>query len=289
MNRRLLSVFFFALVIAGVASLLLYQLLAAQIRNTGRRPASRTKLVVAAHDLQVGSLIKEGDLQQVSYDASAPKGVINVPQQIVGRGVIANIYKGEPFVDQRLAPKGAGAGLAATIPVGMRAVALRVNDVVGLAGFVLPGMHVDVIVSGSGSNYSEGSSGNMMTRTILQNIEVLSAGQHFERKVDNKPEEVQVVNLLVEPDQAEALALASNETKIQLVLRNPLDTKEQTTQGTSMAKLFGISPAAKPAMPLRTIAEPQRIAKSEPKAPMVEVFNGSKRSEQVIDIPGGSN
>lgn len=292
MNRRLLSVFFFALVIAGVASLLLYELLSAQIRTSIRRPVSRTKLVVAAHDLQVGSLIKEGDLQQVSYYAPVPKDSITAPPQIVGRGVIANIYKGEPIVNQRLAPKGAGAGLAATIPVGMRAVALRVNDVVGLAGFVLPGMHVDVIVSGNGSDYSGGGPSNMVTRTILQNIEVLSAGQHFERKVDNKPEEVQVVNLLVEPDQAEVLALSSNETKIQLVLRNPLDTKKGATQGTSMAKLFGISPSVRPAAPPmlpRIHAEPRKIAKSEPKQPMVEVFNGSKRSEQVIDVPGGSN
>ena len=248
--------------------------------------------MVAAHDLQVGSLIKQDDLEQVSYNAPVPSGGINAPQQIVGRGVIANIYKGEPIVNQRLAPKGAGAGLAATIPVGMRAVALRVNDVVSLAGFVLPGMHVDVIVSGSGSNYSGGGSGDIVTRTILQNIEVLSAGQHFERKVDNKPEEVQVVNLLVEPDQAEALTLASNETKIQLVLRNPLDTKEGITQGTSMAKLFGIAPSIRPVappVPPRMHAEPRRIATSEPKEPAVEVFNGSKRSEQVIDVPGGSN
>ncbi len=284
MNRRLLSVFFFALVIAGVASFLLYQLLSAQIRAAPRRAAPSVKIIVAAHDLQVGSLVRKGDLQQISYYSPVAGETLNKSQDIVGRGVVATIYKGEPIIEKRLAPKGAGAGLAATIPVGMRAVALRVNDVVGLAGFVLPGMRVDVLVSGG--------QGEMVTRTILQNIEVLSAGQHYERKIDNKPEEVQVVNLLVKPNQAETLSLASNESKVQLVLRNPLDTQEAATQGTSTAKLFGIAAPARD-VPIsytpRVKTEPQKIAKIEPKAPVVEVFTGAKKSEQAIDGSGGSN
>jgi pilus assembly protein CpaB len=158
----------------------------------------------------------------------------------------------------------------------MRAVALRVNDVVGLAGFVLPGMHVDVVVSGGGQD-------NTITRTVLQNIEVLSAGQHVERTSDNQPREVQVVNLLVNPDQAEVLSLVSNETKVQLVLRNPLDTQEASTSGTSIAKIFGLkAPAAPVVVAPRPAAPEPKVAKVEPPEPTVEVFSGSKRSEQAI-------
>lgn len=281
MNRRLLSVFFFAIIVAGVTSLLLYKLLSSQLVS-GHKSVASTRLVIAAHDLQVGALIKDGDLQVVKSNTPAPDSAVKTIKDAMDRGVVATIYKGEPVIGKRLAPRGAGAGLAATIPVGMRAVALRVNDVVGLAGFVLPGMHVDVIVSGGGQD------NNTVTRTVLQNIEVLSAGQHVERTSDNQPREVQVVNLLVNPDQAEVLSLVSNETKVQLVLRNPLDTQEATTQGTSIAKIFGLkAPAAPVVAAPRQAAPAPKVAKIEPPEPMVEMFNGSKRSEQAI--PGGSN
>jgi pilus assembly protein CpaB len=280
MNRRLLSVFFFAVIIAGVTSLLLYKLLSSQF-TSGHKTIANTKLVIATRDLQVGALIKDGDLQMVRSNTPAPDSAVPTIKDAMDRGVIATIYKGEPVIGKRLAPRGAGAGLAATIPVGMRAVALRVNDVVGLAGFVLPGMHVDVVVSGGGQENST------ITRTVLQNIEVLSAGQHVERTSDNQPREVQVVNLLVNPDQAEVLSLVSNETKVQLVLRNPLDTQVAATQGTSIAKIFGLPTHVAPVVvaPRAPAPEP-KVAKVEA-PPTVEVFNGSKRSEQAI--PGGSN
>lgn len=279
MNRRLLSVFFFAIVIAGITSLLLYKLLSSQL-TSNRKAVSNTKLVIATHDLQVGALIKDGDLQLVKTNTPAPENAVTTIKDAMDRGVVATIYKGEPVIGRRLAPRGAGAGLAATIPVGMRAVALRVNDVVGLAGFVLPGMHVDVLVSGGGQD-------NTITRTVLQNIEVLSAGQHVERTSDNQPREVQVVNLLVNPDQAEVLSLVSNETKVQLVLRNPLDTQEASTSGTSIAKVFGLKPPPAPVVVAPRPAPEPKVAKAEPPPPTVEVFNGSKRSEQAI--LGGSN
>ena len=129
--------------------------------------------------------------------------------------------------------------MAAMIPKGKRAVAVRVNEVVGVAGFVLPGMRVDVLVSGNPPNQAANANLGTETKTILQNIEVLSAGQSIQKDAENKPVSVQVVNLLVTPEQAEALSLASNEARIQLVLRNPLDTDEAKTPGTAMAYLFG--------------------------------------------------
>jgi pilus assembly protein CpaB len=177
-------------------------------------------------------------------------------------------------MNNRLAAPGAGGGLAATIRPGMRACAVKVNDVVGVAGFATPGMRVDVLITGNppGSN----PTAVPRVRTILQNIEVLSAGTDISKDAEGKPQQVQVVNLLVTPEQAELLSLAGNETHIQLVLRNPLDTKFSQTQGTSVASLFGDAPAkAQPA------AAPRRpVVKEPPRVYMVEVINGSKRSEE---------
>ena len=126
--------------------------------------------------------------------------------------------------------------MAAMIPPGMRAVAVRVNEVVGVAGFVVPGTHVDVLISGNtpGASGSQGT----LTQTLLQNIEVLSAGQDFKKDAEGKPITVQVVNMLVTPTQAEQLSLASSQTTIQLVLRNPLDHEIAKTPGTALQRLF---------------------------------------------------
>src|SRR3954449_8477569 len=214
MNKRLLAVFAFALVVAGITSFAIYRLLLTHVAAPSR-PVSTTKLVVAAHDLQVGALISDSDLVEVNTSSPVPDQAIKTRQEAVGRGVVATIYSNEPILDRRLAPKGAGAGLAATIPVGMRAAALSVNEVVGLAGFVVPGMGVDVVVAGSVSS-SDGARSGTLCRTVLQNIEVLSAGQKIARTVEGKPESAQVVNLLVTPNQAEVLDVASGETKVQL-------------------------------------------------------------------------
>src|SRR5262249_39189300 len=141
-----------------------------------------------------------------------------------------------PIIESRLAPKGAGGGLAAMIPKGMRAVAIHVNEVVGVAGFVVPGMRVDVLISGNkpGGDNSAGT----LTRTLLQNLEVLSAGQDCRKGTEGKPIQVPVVNLLVTPEQAEQLSLASAQTTIQLVLRNPLDHEVARTPGTAVGLLF---------------------------------------------------
>lgn len=289
MNRRLISVFVFALVVAGITSFLVYRLIILHVQAPAASVPSN-KLVVAAHDLQVGALIHDFDLTQVPWSAPIPDQAVKLPNQAVGRGVIATIYQGEPILDHRLAPKGAGAGLASTIPVGMRAVALRVNEVVGLAGFVLPGMRVDVLIAGT----APGADSNWMgtqCRTVLQNIEVLSAGQKIEKNVEGKPESAQVVNLLVTPDQAEVLNLASSETKVQLVLRNPLDTKEQATHGTSIASLFGES--GKPVAVLFRTPPPRPSvalpAHHDPAVTTIEVFSGTKKTEQVFEVPQEKN
>jgi pilus assembly protein CpaB len=279
MNRRLGSVFLFALLVSAGASFLVYHFVVLQVEAASRHPQPKRKLLVAAKMLPAGHLIETPDLRWISSPASAPEGAINDIQQALGRGVIATIYPSEAIAEGRLAPRGAGAGLASMIPVGKRAAALKIDEVIGLAGFVVPGMRVDVLVSG-GNN--EAGRNGVLARTVLQNIEVLSAGQKIEKTADGKPQDAQVVNLLVTPDQAEVLSLASSEAKVQLVLRNPLDTTQEKTHGTSVAALFGLSEAPRP----MTSAAPARIA--TPKAPSttaptVEVFSGTKRSEQALN------
>ncbi|MBV9156341.1 MAG: Flp pilus assembly protein CpaB [Acidobacteriaceae bacterium] len=288
MNRRLVAVFAFALLVASATSFMIYRLIVLRVQAPAKALAT-TKLVVAAHDLQVGALIHDTDLSEVAWGGTVPDQAIKNQRDVIGRGVVAPIFRNEPILDQRLAPKGAGAGLAATIPVGMRAVALRVNDVVGLAGFVLPGMRVDVLIAGTVPGGDTSRTGTLC-RTVLQNIEVLSAGQRIEKNVEGKPESVQVVNLLVTPDQAEILNLASDETKVQLVLRNPLDTNEETTHGTSIAGLFNqpevrsAAPALMPRLP-RMTPRPAVAARVASDTTTIEVYSGAKKSEERVEIP----
>lgn len=285
MNRRLLSVFAFALTVAALTSFLAYRLIVAHVHAPSHAVPVK-QIIAAAHDLQVGALIHDYDLTEVNWAGPVPDQSLKTRQDAIGRGVIANIYTGEPILERRLAPKGAGAGLASTIPMGMRAVALRVNEVVGLAGFVLPGMRVDVLVAGNVPGGDQSGTGTLC-RTVLQNIQVLSAGQKIEKNVEGKPESAQVVNLLVTPDEAEVLNLASTETKVQLVLRNPLDTKEEPTHGASVANLFGQSGKVA-AAPVVYVPKAAAAVRPPPVA-TIEVFNGTHKSEQVFQLPQGRN
>jgi pilus assembly protein CpaB len=211
-----------------------------------------------------------------------PKSSTTKKEGLVGRGVITPIFEAEAVLENRLAAPGAGAGLASIIPQGLRAVAVKVNEIVGVAGFVVPGMHVDVLISGVPPGPQ--APGGAKVRTILQNIEVLSAGQNYQKDVEGKPALVTVVNLLVAPDQAEVLSLANNETKIQLVLRNPLDKETAKPPGIGVAALLGehpsTPPSPRPAAPAPKPAPPA-AAKSEapPAVYLIEVINGAQRSE----------
>jgi pilus assembly protein CpaB len=185
------------------------------------------------------------------------------------------MYQGEPVFESRLAPAGSGGGLAATIPDGMRACAVKVDQVVGVAGFVVPGMHVDVLVNGVPPGQTSTTDG-AITRTVLQNIAVLSAGTDIQKDAEGKPQQVQVVNLLVTPEQAQTLSLAAN-LKIQLVLRNPLDTKIGQVEGNTTGQLFADATA-----PKHNVVHAR---KATPKLYTIEVINGSKANEQKFGSP----
>lgn len=280
MNRRLLIILLLALLIASVSSFVIWRMVGARISASKPQPA--TQVVAAARDIKLGTILADGDLKQIAIVGSAPQGAILDKKNAIGRGAIAAIYAGEPILDNRLAPLGSGGGLAATIKEGMRACAVKVDDVVGVAGFATPGMRVDVLVSGVPPN---STSQDTQTKTILQNIEVLSAGTDIQKDQEGKPKSVQVVNLLVTPEEAQILALAANQMHIQLVLRNPLDTTVNAVPETAMTTLFT---GAKPPAPKST--EVHRVAKPSAPAPQpftITVINGDKKSEAKFASSGG--
>ncbi len=287
MNQRISTVLVVALLLSGGATYLVYRLLASK---TSQAAQPTTQLVMAVRPLAIGTLIRDADLKSGGWMGTPPAGAVLKKDAIIGRGVIAPIYEGEVVVESRLAAPGAGGGLAATIPPGMRACAVKVNEIVGLAGFVVPGMRVDVLIDGTAPGNT--AVAGAQVKTILQNIEVLSAGQNFQKDAEGKPVSVQVVNLLVTPDQAEFLSLANNETRVQLVLRNPLDTEKAETPGTHMAALFGVpkpapapaAPRSKPAPKPAPVAAPPAVAPPPPPY-QIEVFNGAQRTEAKFARP----
>lgn len=270
-----------AFVIAAICSLLVYRMVVNRIA-VSHQPTAR--VVAAAADIKLGTLLTANDLTTVQMDGPLPKGAILNIKDAIGRGAITDIFQGEPIMDSRLAAPGSGGGLAATIPPGMRACAVKVDEVVGVAGFATPGMRVDVLVSGNPPTSPNTTEGPQVS-TLLQNIEVLSAGTDIQKDSAGKPQQVQVVNLLVNPEQAQVLSLASSQTHIQLVLRNPLDTQVAQIPGSAVANLFANanSPQPKP----RRVAAPSEVHKASPPIYLVEVFNGSKRSEERFVSQGG--
>lgn len=275
MNRRIFIVLLSAFLIAVACSYIVYRLVGNRLTGTHQ---ATTRVIAAANDIKLGAVLRDADLTTVEITGAMPKGVILKKQDAIGRGVVSDLYSGEPILESRLAAPGSGGGLAATIPQGMRASAVKVNDVVGVAGFVTPGMRVDVLISGNPPGPDRNTSQGALSKTILQNIQVLSAGTDIQPDAEGKPRQVQVVNLLVTPEQAELLSLATSQASIQLVLRNPLDTQIATPPVAATAQLFtGAStlPTAKPAVVYHKAAKP--VAS---RVYVVEVLNGTKRTEQ---------
>jgi pilus assembly protein CpaB len=270
MNRRLLNILLIAFVIAAACSYIVFRLVGSRLSGTHQ---TTTHVIAAATDIKLGSVLRDADLTTIEIVGTLPKGAILRREDAIGRGVLSSLYLGEPVLESRLAAPGSGGGLAATIPQGMRATAVKVNEVVGVAGFVTPGMRVDVLITGNPPGAANSSQGSLV-RTLLQNIEVLSAGTDIQRDAEGKPQQVQVVNLLVTPTQAEILSLASNETRIQLVLRNPLDTKLDKPPGTATAQLFADGNPPKVVVAGHTVSKP-----APSRVYLVEIFNGSKKSE----------
>lgn len=185
MNKRFVGVLLFATIVATVASLLLYRLLINR-PQPAKAAMATTQIVLASRDIDVGTVLKEDDVKLSDWPGAVPVGASTKTQDVVGRGITTAIYAREPVIESRLAPRGAGGGLAAMIPPGMRAFAIRVNEVVGVAGFVVAGMRVDILISGNKPGGEQATLGTL-SKTLLQNIEVLSAGQDYKKDAEGKP------------------------------------------------------------------------------------------------------
>jgi pilus assembly protein CpaB len=282
MNRRLLTILLIAFFIAGFSAWLVYRLVG--VRLAASRPMATSQVVAAAKDIPLGAVLTKDDLTTITIAGTPPKGTIPKMDEAIGRGVISEIFQGEPILESRLAGIGSGGGLAPTIPQGMRACAVRVDEVVGVAGFVIPGSRVDVLVSGSAPGAGNGNNEGVQTETLLQDIQVLSAGQDIAKDNEGKPQQVQVVNLLVTPEQAETLSLVSNTLKIQLVLRNPLDTQIAKVPPTAMTNIFvGTAPPPAAKRPASHAPKPA------PKTYSITVSNGSKTTESKFATPEGQH
>jgi pilus assembly protein CpaB len=248
-------------------------------------PAASMKtqsIVVAAADLQLGKELKPEDVRMIQFpEGSVPMGTFTSADDIMGRGVISPIVQNEPILSAKLASKEAGFGLPPIIPPGMRAVSVRVNDVVGVAGYVLPGTRVDVVAT---VNPTQNQT-DVTSKVVLANVQVLTSGTKIEQDGDKgKPMEVSVVTLLVDPSEAERLTLASTEGKIQLALRNPLDKTAPVTSGVRPAALlaYGAAPRPVSAPRPRVVAAVPVAVPVIPPAPTVEMIRGDKRAQEVV-------
>jgi pilus assembly protein CpaB len=215
-----------------------------------------------------------------------PAGAFASPDELVGRGLIMPVAQNEAFLPGKLAAKEAGAGLPPVIPEGYRAMSVRVNDVVGVAGYVLPGTRVDVVAVLNPTQNAP----DVTSKVVLTNVQVLAAGTKIETDGDQKAMAVSVVTLLVGPEEAERLTLASTEGKIQLALRNPLDKTAPTTMGVRPAALMAGNFAAPRPVAVRRSAAPSaapvavaapRPVQAEP-ALTVEIIRGDKRATEAV-------
>ena len=282
MNRtRLLMIGVLALALGFFASVYVYRNL--QSKSGGSNEPG-IEVIVAADDLQVGARVEEHDIRVIKIPKEdLPPGAPRRRADVLGHGVIIPIAKGEFILPNRLAGENAGSGLPALIPPGMRAVSVRVNEVVSVAGFVTPGTRVDVLLTGT-----PGTSGEQQTTTVLQNVAVLASGHTLERTSTGEAQNTAVITLLVSPDDAQRLTLASSEGHIQLALRNPLDTKQDEVASSNERGLYK-GMALPPAPTQAPVHHAAVVKKPAPVAPTstgvsVEVYQGDKKMD-VVKFP----
>ena len=277
MNRtRLLMIGALALALGAFVSFAVYRTLKSKT-SSGNEPS--VEVMVAARDIQVGSKLEDKDLRLARFSmASVPIGAYLSKTKLLGRGVVQPIAQGEFILPAKLAAENAGSGLPSMIPPGMRAVSVRVNEVVAVAGFATPGTRVDVLLTGNPSG-----SADRQTTTVLENVQVLATGQKLERNAAGEAQNAPVITLLVSPDDAQRLTLASSEGRIQLALRNPLDTRDQDLNSTKEATLYrGAIPTPLPktgSAPRRTVI-PVTVS---PPPYTIEMIKGDKRETKKFD------
>jgi len=283
---RVFMVFVLAITAGGALAFGTYNYLQQAPARTVSIPTR--PVVVAAADLDVGAELRREDIRIIDWPANAvPANAIGDPSQVIGRGIVLPVIQNEPILPNKLASTEAGSGLPPAIPPGLRAVSVRVNEVIGVAGYVLPGTRVDVVATVSPT----GSNSDITSKVVLTNVQVLAAGTKIERDTDrNKPMPVSVVTLLVNPEEAERLTLASTEGKIQLALRNPLDTTMPLTQGIRPAALLGYAAPVRTGVARARTASGPKVAATVtvptmpviPEPATIEIIRGDKRAHEVV-------
>jgi pilus assembly protein CpaB len=283
-SKRTVVVVAVAVLLAAVASLGIYRIVS---RMPSRVVEAKTvDVVVAAHPLKLGTRVSSDHVKLARWPADTQMpGAFSKIEDVVNRGVIATLEENEPLTNAKLAAIEAGAGLPPSIPPGMRAISVKVNEVVGVAGFVVPGTRVDVMVTLSNNNLRNQES---LTRIVVSNVQVLTAGTRYDQEKAKEGNAIPstVVTLLVTPEDGERIALAASEGQIMLSLRNPLDTEPTNTSGVRTAGLFGQpAPVVKEKPVNRAPARPVQPVVAEtpkPAAYTVEAIRGAKRSEEIV-------
>jgi pilus assembly protein CpaB len=278
-RTRTLVVVGLAVVLAALASFGVYRAIANRPIQEVAIP--HTFVVVAKEPIPVGSLVTKEQVRLAGWPDDSPvAGGFTKIDDVVGRGVTSAVIQNEPMTESKLASRESGGGLPPTIPAGMRAVSIRVNDVIGVAGFTTPGTRVDVIVTVREKN------SDPVSRAVVTNVQVLAAGTKLEQqKKDGQAIPTTVVTLLVTPQDAERLALAGNEGSIVLALRNPLDVAPAGTNGARLNALLG-SPDPKPVKQI-VQGQPRMVVpapppQAAPKPYTVDAIRGAKRTEETI-------
>ncbi|MGH9393941.1 MAG: Flp pilus assembly protein CpaB [Terriglobales bacterium] len=277
-RKRMLGLAVVALALAALVSLVAYRV----ERSGGVKAAPATTTVVAAAGpLVVGQQMQQSDLKLVKLPpAMLPQHIYHAYKDLVGHVLTAAAVANQVIVGEMVAQPGSGVGLPPLIPAGMRAVSVKVNDVVSVAGYAIPGTHVDVLLTGN--PHQNGDPADVTTVTLLSDVQVLTAGQQMEQSPDGKPEKVTVITLLVDPAGAQKLALADGFGHIQLSLRNPLDKLAEKTTPLLNGTLYGARAEAARGSGVRST--PRRAA--PPPLPVewaVKVISGDK--QEVVKFP----
>ncbi|MBW3660053.1 MAG: Flp pilus assembly protein CpaB [Gemmatimonadetes bacterium] len=269
-KRRKWIALVMALVSGGAAGWLALNHLDRPLSPKAATASESSRVVVAARDLELGRVLTSADVKVVDWPARfVPPGYAGTVDAVVGRGLIQHVSANEPLLAAKLATKEEGGGLPIVIPEGKRAVSVKVDEVIGVAGFIRAGTRVDVLVTLNPTNEREEAA----SRLVLQNVQVLAAGQEYKRDVDGEPQTVTVITLLVSPEEAETLTLSSTEGRIQLALRNTLDQAEVETDGVKAKTLVGaavVAPAPRTA---------RRSSAPVSRGTTIVTYNGDKRTE----------
>ncbi len=280
-----------AIVIAAVAAIALYNYLKGQEAKV-KEAVAVEKVVVASEDIPIGSAIKSIQVKTANWPkANMPQGAFFSAEQVTGRVALERFMSGEPIVETKLVPKEGQTGvLSYKIPQGHRAMTVAVDQVAGVAGFIMPGNKVDVVLT-----TTPPGGGQPISKIVLQDVPIFATGQVIEQQKEGKPVVVPTVTMDVTPEDAEKLAIASTQGRLQLVLRRAGDAEVAKTGGATVTKVIGgaSAPAAKAAASQsktakkpKTKEEPKK-AKTEKPAEItinVEVLKGNQKKVETFKV-----